>query len=476
MHCRQFQPHAASRRELLRKCALGFGGVAFAALQSEPAKGAVLDPLAPRTPHFPTSVRNVIFLYMDGGPSQVDTFDYKPALEKYHGQDPRKAIGRLAPTQFDNIGKVLKPQWDFKQRGDSGHWVSGLFPHLAEKEVIDEIAMIKSMTSKFSEHTSANYFLHTGSGFQGRPSMGAWFGYGLGTENKNLPGFVVLNGGLIPPGGLDCFGSGFLPAAYQGSVFLPKEQPIANIKPHEPSAQLQKNKLGAIRQLDGETLVATGHDPQVEAAIQNYETAFRMQSAVPDLMDLSGESASVKEMYGLNSDFKNTQVYGLQCLVARRLIERGVRFVEITCPSGNGDRWDQHSRLVDGHSKNCKTVDQPIAALIKDLRRTGLLESTLVVFAGEFGRTPFAQGNDGRDHNPFGFTVWMAGGGVKGGSSVGRTDDFGYKAVEDRLEIHDLHATMLHLLGIEHTQSTFRFSGRDMRLTEVHGHVIKEIL
>ena len=476
MHCRQFHQPAASRREMLKRCALGFGGVAFSALNAENASGAVINPLSPKSPHYPARVRNVIFLYMDGGPSQVDTFDYKPALEKYHGEDPRKAIGKLAPTQFDNIGKVLKPQWEFKQRGESGHWVSDLFPFLADKEVIDEIAMIKSMTSKFSEHTSANYFLHTGTGFQGRPSMGAWIGYGLGTENQNLPGFVVLNGGLIPPGGLDCFGSGFLPAAYQGSVFLPKEKPIANIHPHEASPKHQENKLDLLRQLDSDTLEATGHDPQVEAAIQNYETAFRMQSAVPELMDLRGEPDSVKKMYGLEAEFKNTKTFGLQCLIARRLVERGVRFIELTCPGGNGDRWDQHSRLLDGHTKNCKTVDQPIAALIKDLRRTGLLDSTLVVFGGEFGRTPFAQGNDGRDHNPFGFTMWMAGGGVKGGSSVGQTDDFGYKAIEDRWEIHDLHATMLHLLGVEHTRSTFRFSGRDMRLTEVHGHLIEQIL
>jgi hypothetical protein len=217
-------------------------------------------------------------------------------------------------------------------------------------------------------------------------------------------------------------------------------------------------------------------DPQVEAAIQNYETAYRMQTAVPDLMDLRGESDAVKKLYGLDAEFKNTQTFGLQCLLARRLVERGVRFIELTCPGGNGDRWDQHKKLVDGHGKNCQTVDQPIAGLITDLRRLGLLDSTLVVWAGEFGRTPFAQGSDGRDHNPFGFTVWMAGGGVQGGSSVGETDEWGYKAVQDRYEIHDLHATMLHLLGVEHTKSTFRFSGRDMRLTDVHGHVMKEIL
>ncbi|MDH4410767.1 MAG: DUF1501 domain-containing protein [Verrucomicrobiales bacterium] len=478
MHCQQFHPRQLNRRDMLRHCAMGFGGVAMQALLHDEAIAApgTSDPLAPKTPHFPAKARNVIFLYMDGGPSQVDTFDYKPLLEKYHGRDPREVIGELAPTQFDNVGKVLKSQWAFKQRGESGAWVSDLFPHLADPEVIDEIAFVKSMTSKFSEHTSANYFLHTGSGLQGRPSMGAWFGYGLGTMNRNLPGFIVLNGGLIPPGGLDCFGSGFLPAAYQGSIFLPREQPIANIHPSEAKPELQKNKLRLISQLDQSVLAASGYDPQIEGMIGNYETAFRMQSSVPELTDLTGEPESVKKLYGLEAEYENTRTFGRQCLLARRLVERGVRFIELTCPNGNGDRWDQHGNLFDGHTKNCKTVDQPVAALIKDLRRTGLLDSTLIVWAGEFGRTPFAQGADGRDHNPFGFTVWMAGGGVKGGVSVGATDEWGYKAVQDRFEMYDLHATMLHLLGIDHTKSTFRFSGRDMRLTDVHGHVIEGIL
>ncbi len=475
MHCQNFSNRSRSRREMLRNCANGFGAVALSALMNDRAfASASPSPLAPKLPHFPARAKSVIFLYMDGGPSHVDTFDYKPTLEKYHGQDPRTAIGKLEPTQFDSVGKVLKNQWAFKQHGESGHWISELFPHLAT--VADELAMIKSMTSEFSEHTSANYFLHTGSGFQGRPSMGAWFGYGLGSENQDLPGFVVLNGGLIPPGGLDCFGSGFLPAAYQGSVFLPNAQPIANIQPTESDPRLQRNKLDLIRQLDQSTLASLDGDPQVEAAIQNYETAFRMQTAVPELMDLKGEPESVRKLYGLDEDFKNTQTFGLQCLLARRLVERGVRFIELTCPGGNGDRWDQHGNLIDGHNKNCKTVDQPIAGLIKDLKRLGMLDSTLIVWGGEFGRTPFAQGSNGRDHNPFGFTMWMAGGGVKGGSSVGATDDFGYKAVENKWDIHDLHATMLHLLGIEHTQSTVRFSGRDMRLTDVFGHVIHEII
>ena len=473
-HCNRFAQRPTNRRDLLKWCASGFGAIALSGMADRQTLAAVDSPLSPKKPHFAPKATNVIFLYMDGGPSQVDTFDYKPLLAKFDGKDPRKVIGKLAPTQFDNIGTVLKNQWEFKQHGECGHWISSLFPHLSE--VADDLAMVKSMTSKFSEHTSANYFLHTGNGLQGRPSMGAWLGYGLGSENQELPGFVVLNGGLIPPGGLDCFGSGFLPSAYQGSVFLPKERPIANILPSEKTPEQQKRKLDLIRALDEDTLAAIHGDPEIEAAIQNYETAYRMQTAVPDLMNLSDETAETKKLYGLESDFKNTKTFGMQCLIARRLVQRGVRFIELTCPGGNGDRWDQHGRLIDGHNKNCRTVDQPIAALIKDLKRVGLFDTTLLVWCGEFGRTPFAQGKNGRDHNPFGFTIWMAGGGIKGGVSVGATDDFGYKAVENRYEIHDLHATMLHLLGIDHTQSTFRFSGRDMRLTDVHGHLIKEVL
>ncbi|MEG3603801.1 MAG: DUF1501 domain-containing protein, partial [Verrucomicrobiota bacterium] len=320
-----------SRRSMLQSCAMGFGGLAFSAL----SRDSLASPLAPKKPHFAPRAKNVIFLYMDGGPSHVDIFDYKPALEKYNGQNPREVIGKLAPTQFDNIGKILKSPWEFKQRGQSGHWVSDLFPHIAQDDVIDEISMVKSMTSNFSEHTSANYFLHTGSGFQGRPSMGAWFGYGLGTENQNLPGFVVLNGGLIPPGGLDCFGSGFLPASYQGSVFLPQTEPVANIKPKEKSSLLQKNKLSLLSDLDESSLKEMEYDLQVEAAIQNYETAYQMQTSVPELMDLSGESEVVKKSYGMDSDFKNTRTFGMQCLLARRLVQRGVRFIELTCPGGN---------------------------------------------------------------------------------------------------------------------------------------------
>src|SRR3954454_11030003 len=481
-HCGRYTARPLTRRQMLARCASGFGAVALAALMNEWAPPAAADtpavpgrPPLPRTGlHHAAKARSVIFLYMDGGPSQVDTFDYKPLLDRFDGQDPHKAIGKLEPTQFANVGKVMASPWKFRQYGQSGAWVSDLFPYVSE--VVDDLAFVKSLTSDFSEHTNANYFLHTGLGLQGRPSMGAWTTYGLGSECRDLPGFVVLNGGLIPPGGLDCFGSGFLPATYQGSVFKPALPGVANAAPLEARPDLQRRKLDLVRQLDAGLADDVGRVDAVESAIANYELAYKMQSAVPDLMDLKGETAATKRLYGFNASYPQTRTFAAACLLARRLVERGVRVIELTCPGGNGDRWDQHGNLRDGHTKNCKPVDQPIAALIKDLKSRGLLDSTLVVWAGEFGRTPFAQGSDGRDHNPFGFTMWMAGGGTKGGAIYGATDEWGYKVVKGKVEIHDLHATMLHLLGVDHKRQTFRFGGRDMRLTDVHGEVVKEVL
>jgi hypothetical protein len=468
MHNRQSIHSSLSRRDMLRRCANGFGAVALTALLAEEGRTAALT-----VPHFPARARNVIFLYMDGGPSQVDTFDYKPLLEKYHGRDPHD-IFKVEPTQFNNVGKVMASPWKFRQRGQSGLWVSDLFPHIAE--CIDDLCVLRSMTSKFPEHTSANYFLHTGSGLQGRPSMGAWVSYGLGSLNKNLPGFIVLNGGLIPPGGLDNFNSGFLPAAYQGSIFRPADPPVANIRPVEATDAQQRRKLDLLRRLDDGVAARAGHDDAIESAIANYETAYRMQTAVPELMDIKGESSATKKMYGLDEAYAPTRIFATECLIARRLIERGARFIELTCPQVGGDRWDQHSGLHQGHENNARAVDRPIAALLKDLKSRGMLEDTLVLWGGEFGRTPFAQGGDGRDHDPFGFTMWMAGGGVKSGYVYGETDEFGYKAVANKIEMHDLHATLLHLLGVDHKRLTVRFGGRDMRLTDVHGEVIKDIL
>ncbi len=481
MHCNQYRPIPMTRREMLAQAAQGFGSVALSALLADQMRAAApkskvangRDDGTAHGRHFEATAKNVIFLYMDGGPSQVDTFDPKPMLDKHNGKDPR-SIFKVEPTQFNNIGRVLKSPWKFKQYGESGIPVSDLFPHVAT--CVDDMAVVRSMVSKFSEHTNANYFLHTGSGLQGRPSHGAWVSYGLGSECQDLPGFIVLNGGLIPPGGLDCFGSGFLPATHQGSVFQPGTTPVANITAQEKSRALQQGKLDLLRKLDQNSLEQLGRVDQLESAISNYELAARMQTAVPELMDLSKESKATQDLYGLNETFKNTQTFGRICLIARRLVERGVRFIELTCTGGNGDRWDQHGGLQAGHTKNAKSVDKPIAALLKDLKQRGLLKSTLVVWCGEFGRTPFAQGVNGRDHNPFGFSIWMAGGGVKGGITYGSTDDFGYHAIENKVEIHDLHATMLHMLGVDHTRQTYRWGGRDMRLTDVHGHVVKDII
>ncbi|MFM1943418.1 MAG: hypothetical protein RI897_2400 [Verrucomicrobiota bacterium] len=476
-HCGRFVGGGISRREMLMRCANGFGGLAVLGLRGEGVDAAeaggaqIHKDLLPREPHFAARARSVIFLYMDGGPSQVDTFDPKPRLALESG----KPFGmKMEPTQFNNNGSTLGSPWEFARYGESGIPVSSLFPHVAG--CVDDLCVIRSMVATFSEHTNANYFLHTGLGLSGRPSMGAWMGYGLGTENRNLPGFVVLNGGLIPPGGLENFGSGFLPATFQGSIFKPTGSAVANIRPLEAEVGLQRSKLGLLGRLDEGVLERMGRVDALESAIANYETAFRMQTAVPELMDLRGEGKAVQQAYGLESDFEPTRIFGRQCLLARRLVERGVRFVELTCPNTGGDRWDQHGGLKKGHEDNARAVDQPIAGLLKDLKASGLLDTTLVVWAGEFGRTPFAQGSDGRDHNPFGFTIWMAGGGVRGGMIYGATDEYGYKAIENKVSIHDLHATMLHLLGMDHKRLTVRFSGRDMRLTDVHGEVVQAVL
>jgi uncharacterized protein (DUF1501 family) len=305
--------------------------------------------------------------------------------------------------------------------------------------------------------------------------MGAWFGYGLGSECQDLPAFMVLNGGLIPPGGLDNFNSGFLPATYQGSIFSGDNPPVANVRRLEATDELQKNKLALLGKLDRGVLDRVGHVDALESAIANYELAYRMQTVVPELSDLSKETAETHALYGTEAKTKGTAVFARQCLLARRLVERGVRFIEVTCPGVGHDRWDQHGNLVAGHNDNAMAVDQPIGALLTDLKQRGLLDKTLVVWTGEFGRTPFAQGSNGRDHNPSAFSIWMAGGGIKGGTVYGATDDFGYKTIDGRMEVYDLHATMLHLMGMDHTKLTFRFGGRDMRLTDVHGHVVKEI-
>lgn len=479
--CQRLRPAPLSRRALLSQTLGGFGAVALAGLMVDSQKATAdetpasadktLNPFAPKPTHFPAKAKSVIFIYLDGGLSQVDSFDPKPLLTERNGQPFSM---KIEPTQFNNNGATLGTPWKFKQYGESGTPISDLFPNIAQHA--DRMAVIRSMTSEFPEHTNANYFLHTGTGIQGRPSMGAWFGYGLGSECDDLPGYIVLNGGLIPPGGLDNFGSGFLPATYQASLFNAGDHPVANLSPPDGDFATQKAKIDLMRQLDGGLLERLGPVDAVESAILNYELAFRMQTAVPHLTNLSDETDETKRMYGFEATTKGTATFARQCLLARRLVERGVRFIELTCPGVGYDRWDQHSQLREGHYDNAMAVDQPVGALLTDLAQRGLLDQTLVVFTGEFGRTPFAQGSDGRDHNPFAFSLWMAGGGIKGGTVYGATDEFGYKAIEGKREMHDLHATMLHLAGVDHERQTFRFGGRDMRLTDVKGHVIKEVV
>lgn len=477
--------HPVSRREMLQMCKCGFGSLAltglFGQLLSSCSQGSVFDDSSRKKgfsstfpPHFLPKAKNIIFLYMDGGVSQVDSFDPKPRLEKEHGEDPFRKF-KVDDTQFGEVGKILKSPWKFKQYGASGMPVSELFPHIAT--CVDDLALIRSMVSNFPEHTNANYFLHTGSGLQGRPSMGAWINYGLGSENSNLPGYVVLDGGLVPPGGLDNFKNGFLPATFQASLLKAGEMPIANINTLDTIKGIQEDKLTFLKDRDHLFMNNLGGADEIEAAISNYELAYNMQSSVPELTEFKSESEATKELYGLNSPDVNTRNYAAQCLLARRLVERGVRFIELTCPAVSGlDRWDQHSNLKLGHELNAHAVDQPIAGLLKDLKVRGLLDETLVVWTGEFGRTPFAQGTDGRDHNPSAFSMWMAGGGVKGGTIYGQTDEYGYRVKENPVTIHDLHATMLHLLGMDHKQLTFNFGGRDFRLTDVHGNVVSDIL
>ena len=477
-HCGRFEDRPITRRDMLRRGACGFGAMAFVGMFADVVRAAAggaggaggVGSALRVGPHFAPTARSVIFLYMDGGPSQMDTFDPKPELAKWHGKPFPMAMER---TQFNDNGATLASPWSFARHGQSGLEVSSLFPNVAR--CADDLCVVRSMTSKFNEHTNANYFLHTGAGIVGRPSMGAWVSYGLGDARNDLPSFVVINGGLIPVGGRELLGSGFLPSAHQSSVFRPQGEGMANVRPSVDGPR-QRRVLDFAAELDRGFVARAGRPDALESAIQNAELAFAMQSSVPDLMAMDGESAEVRELYGFDAPFEPTRIFARECLLARRMVERGVPFVELTCPGTGHDRWDQHQNLRKGHEDNARAVDQPIAALLVDLKRRGLLESTLVVWGGEFGRTPFAQGTDGRDHNPHGFTVWLAGGGIRGGMTYGATDEFGYKVVDKPVEIHDLHATMLHCLGFDHRLLTSRFGGRDMRLTDVHGRVMREWL
>lgn len=469
-----------SRRTLLARNSTGFGLTALAGLLAA-NRSDIRAAERPREFHLSRSrlprVKSVIFCFMSGGVSAVDTFDPKPRLIRDHGKPMPVPV---RPTMFNANGNIMASPWAFKQYGESGLPVSDLFPCLAK--CADDLAVVRSMTSIANEHAQGNYFLHTGFSLAGYPSAGAWCSYGLGSENENLPGYVVLASGGSPLGGIGIYGNGFLPAVHQASLIDPGQpEPLPNIRPQD-SANRQRRRLQFIEQVDRGLLAQRGANEQLESAIRNYETAFRMQTAVPELVDLSQENAATRRLYGMDSPVKETVAYGEQCLLARRMVERGVRFVELTClprpadPGQTGNPWDQHGGLKTGHAEMAQQVDQPIAGLIQDLKQRGLFEETVIVWAGEFGRTPFAQGSDGRDHNPFGFSVWLAGGGIRGGTSLGATDELGYHAVENVTTVYDLWATVLHVLGVDHEALTYRFGGRDFRLTDVHGRVLSQIL
>ena len=463
-----------SRREMLWRASAGFGHLALLGLLgSEGAKAAprlaAEGPLAVKPPHFPARAKRVIFLFMHGGPSQVDTFDYKPLLVRDHGKPLPFARPKVVSSETFNL---LKSPWAFKQYGQSGAWVSDLFPETAK--MVDDICFIKSMFGSNSRHGGALLELHTGSDTFVRPSMGSWITYGLGSENQNMPGYITVCPTQSHGGGNN-YSSAFLPAAYAGTavgaVGVPsREARIPFISNTETPRETQRQELDLIQQMNREQLAATGPDRELEGRIESFELAYRMQSEAPQLQDISGESEATLKMYGI--DNRVSEDFGRQCLMARRLSERGVRFVQVS----HTYKWDQHADLQRDHSQNAREVDRPIAGLLYDLKSRGLLKDTLVIWGGEFGRTPTAQGSDGRDHNPEAFTVWMAGGGVKPGLQYGSTDDYGYYSVEKKVHFHDLHATILHLLGMDHKKLTFRFAGRDFRLTDVHGNVVHDLM
>ena len=459
-------PSRHSRRSFLRNSFGGFGSLALAGLLESQNRSHG----ASRTLHFAPRAKSVIHLYMEGGPSQLDTFDHKPDLRKRAGEELPFA---KPATVFNSGSRIMPTPFAFRRHGKSGAWVSELFPHVAK--VVDELTILRSLHHDISNHSSACYKTHTGEAIAGRPCMGSWVTYGLGSANNDLPGFIVLDCGQAPAGGVQTWSSGFLPADFEGVKFLNGKVTVEYLDRLEASQKRQRAKLDVIQALNRKHLANSGgSDSALEAVIAGYEKAARMQTAVPELMGLAGESEATKKLYGL--DNPRCATFGSRCLIARRLVERGVRFIEIFSPRVKADRWDQHGGLEVGHRANAVAVDQPIAALIRDLKSRGLLDEAIVMWGGEFGRTPSSQGKNGRDHNPFGYTMWCAGGGFEPGIRYGETDEFGYFAARDKVHLHDLHATILHQLGIDHERLTFRHAGRDYRLTDVHGKVVKKIV
>ncbi len=468
-----------TRRHFLSRCAMGLGGIALASLEKQSAGATavpLVHPLAPKPSHFAPRAKNIIYLFMAGGPSQLELLDYKPRLIELNGQPvPESLIAgkRFAFMDSSHGTKLLGTRRKFARHGQSGAWVSELFPHTAG--IVDDISIVNSCAATLFNHAPAKLFMNTGSGQFGRPSMGSWINYGLGSECQDLPGFVVLQSGPRGPrGGAVNWGSGFLPTTYQGVPFRGNGEPILNLTtPAGITAGRQRQTIDAIRDLNLQHAVETG-DPEITTRIAAYEMASRMQSSAPDLIDLSTESAATLKLYGVDRD---TPSFGRNCLLARRLVERGVRFVQLYHTN-----WDSHGgpgeNLEGDFEKVCREVDQAQAALVQDLKARGLLQDTLVVWGGEFGRTPMGENRDtmGRNHHVDAFTMWFAGAGVKAGAVIGQTDELGFNPVEDRAHVHDIHATLLHLLGMDHTKLTFRFQGRDFRLTDVHGNVMTKLL
>ena len=469
---RGFDPKTVSRRWFLQQCGVGLGAIALNSLISQAlgaASSSPENPLAPKQPHFKPKAKRVIFLFMAGAPSHLDLFDYKPELVKWNGKPPPDELIKNYRAAFINPNAaLLGPKFKFAKHGKCGAELSELLPHLAT--VVDDIAIVKSMHTDAFNHAPGQILMSTGAQQLGRPSLGAWTTYGLGSESQDLPGFVVFSSGAKgPSGGASNWGNGFLPSTHQGVMFRNQGDPILYLSnPKGVDAQMQRDSLDSIKRLNKMRLDVVG-DPEIATRINSYEMAFRMQTSGPELVDIAKEPKEILEMYGAEPGKPS---FANNCLLARRLVERGVRFVELF-----HEAWDQHGNLVADLKKNCADTDKPCAALIKDLKQRGMLDDTLVIWGGEFGRTPMVQGgDDGRDHHPNAFTMWLAGGGIKPGVTVGETDEFGFNAVRDKVHVHDLHATILHLLGFDHTKLTYRFQGRDFRLTDVEGEVVEKLL
>lgn len=458
---------------MLQTCSAGFGSLALLDLVAQTSRAAtsISNPhsqIANRNsqiPQFPARAKRIIFLFMHGGPSSIDTFDYKPKLQKDAGKPLPFAKPRV---QFSQTGNLLASPWKFAQHGQSGAWISELFPHVAA--CADDLCVVKSIYGSNEAHGGALLKIHTGSDTFVRPSMGSWLSYGLGSENQNMPSFITMNPSL-GHGGVQNFSAAFLPAIHQATRLTVDTTgaKISHLANKNIPDEVRRRELQLLREINQDQLKQTGPDTELEGRIQSFELAFRMQTQAPDLLDITTESEATKTLYGIGE--KPTEVFGRQCLLARRFAEAGVRFIQ--CTHGY---WDQHADLKAQHTKLAAEVDKPIAGLLRDLKSRGLLDDTIVVWGGEFGRTPTAQGTDGRDHNPHGFTYWLAGGGVKPGTAFGETDDYGFYAANDKVHVHDLHATLLHLMGLDHEKLTYRYAGRDFRLTDVEGNVVKQII